>query len=50
VVVLSVPNLGHVVKALNVKDVDVGKKRKRGKMTKNEGLGRDLMGDYDAEE
>jgi hypothetical protein len=49
-VVLSVPNLGDVVKALNVKDVDVGKKRKRGKMNKNEGLGRDLVGDYDAEE
>jgi hypothetical protein len=50
VVVLSVPNLGDVVKALDVKDVDMGKKRKRGKMNKNEELGRDLVGDYDAEE
>jgi hypothetical protein len=49
VVVLSVPNLGDVVKALNVKDVDVGKKRNRERMTKNERLGRDFVGDSDAD-
>jgi hypothetical protein len=48
-VVLSVPNLGDVVKALNLKDVDMRKKRNRGRMTKNEGLGRDFVGDSDTD-
>jgi hypothetical protein len=50
VVILSIPNLGDVVKALDVKQMDTGKQMKRRKATKNEGSTREFIGNSDADE